>query len=146
MSKLHLRYLIMAVIVTTVTAIAFQQFIGTILIPEKQAGLTGAAFIAGWWGNLAAAFVIAIMAGRKAAQDFIDPRLGKVAGTGVGLWVGLGAIAGNVLAAVIFASNSNAALRPGLVLVFSLISLGIALITATISGRETAQPPQEDEA
>lgn len=86
------------------------------------------------------------MAGRKAAKEFIDPRLGKIAGTGIGLWVGVGAIAGNVLAAVIFASSSKAALRPGLVLVFSLISLGIALVTATITGRETAQPPQEEEA
>lgn len=146
MSKLHLRYLIIAVIVTAVTAIAFQQFIGTLLIPEKQDGLTGAAFIAGWWGNLIAAFIIAIMAGRKAAREFIDPRLGKVAGTGIGLWVGVGAIVGNVLAAIIFATSSNAALRPGLVVVFSLISLGIALVTATITGRETAQPPQEEEA
>lgn len=36
MSKLHLRYLIIAAIVTAITAIAFQQFIGTLLIPENR--------------------------------------------------------------------------------------------------------------
>ena len=78
MSKLHLRYLIIALIGGAVTAIIFQLIIGTILVPEKQSGLAGAAFIAGWWGNVLAAFVIAILAARKATKELFDPRMGKI--------------------------------------------------------------------
>ncbi|GIV85289.1 MAG: hypothetical protein KatS3mg052_2296 [Candidatus Roseilinea sp.] len=35
--------------------------------------------------------------------------------------------------------------RPGLILIFGLISLGISLIAATIAGRETAHPPEAEE-
>jgi len=53
-----------------------------------------AAFVAGWWTNLAVAGVVGIMGGRRVARNYEDPRLGKIAGTAVGLWVGLGAALG----------------------------------------------------
>ncbi len=71
------------------------------MIPEKQGSMTGAAFIAGWWGNLVTAFAVAISGARKATQELIDPRLGRVAGIGMGFWVGVGAFAGNAIAALI---------------------------------------------
>jgi len=145
MSRLHLRYFLTSLIVGAGVALGFQSFVGTILVPDKQAGLVGASFIAGWWGNLIAAFIVALMAARKAAQPFIDPRLGRVAGTLMGVWVGLGAAVGNILAAVALSTSQQAELRPGLVLVFSLISLIAAVVTAGITGRETAQPPAEEE-
>jgi hypothetical protein len=146
MSKLHFRYLLTSALVTGIAAVACQIFISTLLIPEKQEGLTGAAFIAGWWGNLAAAFAMAISAARKATKDLIDPRLGRIAGIGMGVWVGAGAFAGNTAAAMLLASRDSAAVRPGLVILFGLISFGVALITSMIAGRESAQPPEEEEA
>ncbi|MCX6017921.1 MAG: hypothetical protein NTZ50_05345 [Chloroflexi bacterium] len=145
MSKLNLRYLLTALVASLLVALGFQRFVSSILIPEMQAGLVGAAFIAGWWGNLITTFVVAIMGARKAARELIDPRLGRIVGTAMGVWVGVGAAAGNVIAALILAGGRQAALKTGLVAVFSLISLIVALVSANIAGRETAQPPEEEE-
>jgi hypothetical protein len=146
MNNLHTRYLIIALLVSALVAFLFQIVISSILIPTLQDGLAGAAFVAGWWGNLVAAFIIAIMAGRKAATPFIDPRMGRVAGSAIGAWVGAGAFLGNAAIALIFALINSAAVRPGLVVVFGLVSFFVAVVTATIAGRETAQPPPEEEA
>jgi sorbitol-specific phosphotransferase system component IIBC len=145
MTRLHLRYFLTSLLVCAATALGFQSFVGTILVPEKQAGLVGAAFIAGWWGNLIAVFIVALMAARKAAQPFIDPRLGRVAGSWMGVWVGLGAAAGNVAAAAALSASQQVELRLGLVVVFSLISLIAAVVTSGIAGRETAHPPESEE-
>jgi hypothetical protein len=144
-SKLHLRYLLIALVTCAVVALGFQSFVGTILIPEKQAGLVGAAFLAGWWGNLIAAFVVALMGARKATRELTDPRLGRIVGTVMGVWIGLGAAGGNVVAAVMLSSSEQANLRPGLVATLSMITLIAAVVTANITGRETAQPPEEEE-
>jgi hypothetical protein len=63
----------------------------------------------------------------------------------MGLWIGVGAGAGNFVAALILSSGQQADLRTGLVLVLSLVSLIAALVTGSITGRETAQPPAEEE-
>jgi hypothetical protein len=144
-SKLHLRYLLIAMVAGAAVALGFQSFVGTILIPELQAGLVGAAFFAGWWGNLIAAFVVALMGARKATRELTDPRLGRIVGTVMGIWIGLGAAGGNVIAAVLLSSSQQAELRTGLVATLSGITLLAAVVTANITGRETAQPPEEEE-
>jgi hypothetical protein len=146
MNKLHLRYFLTALLGGLATAWAFQTFIGTILVPEIQAGMTGAAFLAGLWGNIIAAFVIAMMSARKATRELESPMLGRIAGLAMGLWVGAGALVGSIAFGALFASVKGALVRPGLVLVFGLIGLGVAIVTASITGRETAQPPEQEEA
>lgn len=146
MNKLHTRYLIIALLVSALVAFLFQIVIRSILIPSLQDGLAGAAFVAGWWGNLVAAFILAIMAGRKAAEPFIDPRMGRVAGSAIGIWVGAGAFLGNAAISFLFATINSVAVRPGLVVVFGLVSFFVSVVTAAITGRETAQPPPEEEA
>jgi hypothetical protein len=146
MNKLHLRYFLIALLGCVATAWIFQSFIGTILIPEKQAGMTGAAFIAGLWGGLIAAFVVALMAARKAARELDNPVLGRIAGLAIGLWVGAGALIGTVVFGTLFASVMGASVRPGMLVFFGLLGLGIALLTGSITGRETAQPPEQEEA
>jgi hypothetical protein len=145
MNRLHLRYLIISFVATAIVAIAVQLFIMT-LLANNNAALAGAALSAGWWANLATAATIAIMAGRKAAASFIDPRVGKVVGTAIGLWVGVGALIGEVAAALALnAQVTGSGIRPGLILVFGLISLGVSIVAATIAGRETAHPPEAEE-
>lgn len=146
MNKLHLRYFLTALLGGLATAWAFQTFIGTILIPEKQAGMTGAAFLTGLWGSVIAAFVIAMSAARKATRELDNPALGRIAGLAMGLWVGAGALIGTIAFGALFAAVMGAYVRPGLVLVFGLIGLGVAIVTASITGRESAQPPEQEEA
>lgn len=146
MSRLHLRYLIVSVIVTALTAIAVELFILTLAAPGSRALLAGAAFFGGWWANLAAGGLIGILAGRKAASSYTEPRIGRLAGAGVGVWVGVGAIVGQVVAALVLLSFVNVELRPGLVISLGLVSFVVSLIAAMIAGRETAHPPEEEEA
>lgn len=147
MNQLHLRYLIICAAATAVISIAIELFVLT-LFDDNRSVLAGAALVAGWWTNLIVAGTIAILAGRKAATGFIDPRMGKVLGTAMGLWVGIGALIGVVIASLfILTQVPNADLRPGLILVFGVISLGVCVVASTIAGRETAHPPEvEDEA
>ena len=145
MNRLHLRYLLISFVATAVLAIGVQLFIMS-LLANNNAALAGAALSAGWWTNLATAGIVAIMAGRKVAANFIDPRMGKIAGTGVGVWVGVGAIFGEVVAALVLIGQvPNSDVKPGLILVFGLVSLVISIIAATIAGRETAHPPEVEE-
>ncbi|BCX02134.1 MAG: hypothetical protein KatS3mg053_0072 [Candidatus Roseilinea sp.] len=145
MNRLHLRYLIISFVATASVAILIQLFLLS-LLERNNALMAGAALSAGWWGNLATAATIAIMAGRKAATGFTDPRVGKVLGTAVGLWVGVGAIMGLVASTLVLGGQvPGAEVRPGLILIFGLVSLGISLVAATIAGRETAHPPEAEE-
>lgn len=145
MNRLHLRYLIISFIATATVAILVQLFILS-LLERNNAVLAGAALSAGWWGNLATAAAVAIMAGRKAATGFTDPRLGRILGTAVGLWVGVGAIMGLVASTLVLGGQvPGIDVRPGLILTFGLVSLGISLVAATIAGRETAHPPEAEE-
>jgi len=145
MNRLHLQYLLVSFCATALLAIGVQIFILNLLTKNNEA-LAGAALSAGWWMNLATAGVVAILAGRKAAANFIDPRIGKVAGTAVGVWVGVGAVFGEVAAALALrAAVPRGDTRPGLILVFGLISLIVSIIAASIAGRETAHPPEAEE-
>lgn len=145
MNRLHLRYLIVSFIATAAVAILVQLFLLS-LLERNSALMAGAALSVGWWGNLATAAVVAIMAGRKAATGFTDPRIGKVLGTAVGLWVGVGAIMGLVASTLVLGNQvPGADIRPGLILIFGLVSLGISMVAATIAGRETAHPPEAEE-
>jgi hypothetical protein len=141
MNRLHLRYFIIAAVATVVAAVTVSG-----LVISLSAAATGAAFIGGWWANLATAGIVAIMAGRNVARIYTDPRQGKVAGTAVGLWVGFGAILGEVAHALLVTTWYRADVRVGLVIVFSVISFIVSVIAAAISGREMARPPEEEEA
>jgi hypothetical protein len=145
MNRLHLRYLAVSFIATAAVAILIQLFLLT-LLENNRTLLAGAALAAGWWGNLSTAAVVAIMAGRKAATGFTDPRVGRLLGTAVGLWVGVGAIIGLVVSTLMLGSQvPGSDIRPGLILIFGLVSLGVSLVAATIAGRETAHPPEAEE-
>ena len=121
MSGLHFRYFIISVIATAI----------------------GASLIAGW-GNAVAAGGVGILGGRAAAKPQTDPRLGKVAGLGIGMWIGFGAIGGQIIASIIARATTNAVVTAGLVIVLSLLGFGIAVMAATIAGRESAQSPEEE--
>lgn len=145
MNRLNLRYFIISFVATAIVGIAVELFILTLLDDSRQL-LAGAALSGGWWANLATAAVVAIMAGRKAAATLIDPRLGKVVGTAMGAWVGAGAIAGMVVAALVLLGQvPNSDIRPGLILVFGLVSFGVCVVAGAIAGRETAHPPEPEE-
>lgn len=145
MNRLHLRYFVITLVATAVLSIAVQLFIMTLLAGNNLA-LAGAALIAGWWMNVITAGALAIMAGRKSAADFIDPRIGRVAGAAVGLWVGIGAVAGLVIfTLVLMAQVPNSGIRAGLIVVFGLISLIVSIVAGSIAGRETAHPPEVEE-
>lgn len=145
MNRLHLRYLIISFVTTAVVAILVQLFLLS-LLERNNTLMAGAALSAGWWGNLATAATVAILAGREAATGFTDPRIGKVLGTAVGLWVGVGAIMGLVASTLVLSGQvPGADVRPGLILVFGFVSLGVSMIAATIAGRETAHPPEAEE-
>jgi len=145
MSRLSIRYLIISFIATAVVAVLIQLFLLT-LLEQNQGLLAGAALVGGWWGNLATAGTVAIFAARRAAAGFTDPRLGRLLGLSIGMWVGVGAIAGLVASALILGSQvPNASIRPGLIVVFGLVSMLVCLIAGTIAGREAAQPPETEE-
>jgi hypothetical protein len=144
-NRLHLRYLIISIVATAIVTIIVQFAILT-LVDENRAFLAGAALVGGWWANLATAATVAILAGRRSASGFTDPRMGKVLGTAVGVWVGIGALIGEVIAAlVLLAQTPNADVRPGLVVVFGVISLVTSIVAAAIAGREAAHPPEAEE-
>ncbi len=145
MNRLHLRYFIITLLATAVLSIGVQMFIMTLLAGNNVA-LAGAALVAGWWTNVVVAGTLAIMAGRKSASRFTDPRLGRVAGAAIGAWVGLGAAAGMVsFTLVLMAQVPNSGIRAGLIIVFGAISLLISVIAGSIAGREAAHPPESEE-
>jgi len=145
MNRLHLRYFLITLIATALFSVIVQVFIMTLLAGNNTA-MAGAGLVAGWWMNVIVAGTIGIMAGRKSAAKFIDPRLGRVAGAGVGLWVGVGAIAGLVIfALILMAQVPESGIRAGLIVVFGLISMIVSIIAGSIAGRETAHPPEAEE-
>jgi hypothetical protein len=145
MNQLHLRYLVITLVATALLSIGVQVFIMTLLSGNNVA-LAGAALAAGWWMNVIAAGIVGILAGRKSAARFTDPRLGRVAGAGIGLWVGIGAVIGLIVFVLALAAQvPNSGIRPGLIFIFGLISLAVSVIAASIAGRETAHPPELEE-
>ena len=141
MNRQHLRYFVIAVAATFITAV----IVGGLIVSLMTIA-NGAAYIAGWWANLATAGTVAILAGRKVASIYEDPRQGRVAGGAVGLWVGIGAAVGQFLFTLFAGNVYKAEVKTGLMIVFMLVSFAISLIAATIAGRENAHPPEEEEA
>lgn len=141
MNRLHVRYFLFALVGTFVCSVV----VGGLLI-SLLASLVGAAYIGGWWANLAAAGTVAIMAGRKVASIYEDPRLGRIAGAAAGIWVGLGAALGQFFFGLFVTNVYQGEVRVGLNIVFMAVSFIISLVAATIAGRESAHPPEEEEA
>ena len=114
---------------------------------------TGLALVAGYVSNLTVAAAVAIMAGRRtsAAYKLEDARLGSVAGLWMGVWVGLGALLGMALLAIVLGWLFNAIgvqteIRAGLVGTFGIVSAMVCMFACRIAGREAAHPPEEEEA
>lgn len=141
MNRLHPRYFVMALLATAVCAIGVGGLIVSLL-----PGLAGASYIAGWWTNLAVTGVVAILAGRKAASVYDEPRQGRIAGGAIGVWAGLGAALGQLAYHAFVVAAYKADVRIGLTLVFMLVSFIVSVISATIAGRESAHPQEEEEA
>ena len=140
MNPQHLRYFATALVASFVAAVA----VGGLIISLSSAA-AGAALIAGWWTNLAAAGTVAIMGARKVAREYTDPRLGKVAGTAMGIWAGIGAALGMLGYAYFVVNVYKGDVKIGLVIIFMVVSLIVSVIAGAIAGRETAQPPEEEE-
>jgi hypothetical protein len=141
MNRLHLRYFVMSVVLTFIASVV----VGGLIISLMSIA-TGAAYIAGWWTNLAMSGAVAILAGRKVASIYEEPRQGRVAGGAVGLWVGAGAALGQLVFTLFVDSVYKADVKTGLMIVFMLVSFAISVIASTIAGREAAHPPEEEEA
>ncbi len=145
MNRLYLRYFVVAAVAVAISAVIVQSVMFSLLTRNPES-IAGAAFILGYLTALTAAGTVAILAARRAASGFIDPRIGRLVGTVSGVWVGVGAVVGQVIAAVLLGVQApGASVRPGLVLVFGLVLLLVSVVAGALTGRETAQPPEAEE-
>jgi hypothetical protein len=145
-NKLNIRFLVIAIVVVAVVGIGTQAAIITTLAGEQQSGLISTGWVGSFWVNLIAASSVAIIAARRAAKPYTDPRIGRVVGAAMGLWVGLGSLIGQVLCALFLRAAYGANRIPaGQVVVFGLILLAVSVVSAAITGRETAHPPEDEE-
>jgi len=140
--NLRLRYLVLTAAVGLLAAVMVGGSLVS-LIPNVL--LAGAAFSAGYVALLTVTVVMAIQAGRKAAALYEDPRYGALAGMSIGPWVGAGAVLAQVIFAIFARSAWQAEIRAGLVVVFCLVYVAVAVIAARISGRQAALPPDVEE-
>ncbi len=115
----------------------------------------GLSLVTGLLAALAAVCINALSAGRKSATAYKmeDPRLGAVAGTWMGVWVGLGGAIGLWLFSQFMVWFFGVVGLPavtannGLVFALALIGFVFSVLGARIAGREAAHPPEpEDEA
>jgi uncharacterized membrane protein YedE/YeeE len=63
----------------------------------------------------------------------------------IGPWVGAGAVLAQIIFALFARSSWQADIRAGLVAVFCVIYVVVAVIAARISGRQAALPPDVEE-
>lgn len=140
--NLRLRYFTLTASLSLVVAMLIGGSLVS-LVPDVL--LAGPAISAGYIAILGVTLVMAIQAGRKAAAVYTDPRYGALAGLAVGPWVGAGAAAGQILFALVARGLWKADVRAGLVVVFCAIYVAVAIITARISGRQAARPPEPEE-
>jgi hypothetical protein len=140
--NLRLRYLIFTAAIGLLSAIIVGGSLVS-LIPNVL--LAGAAFSAGYVALLTVTLVMAIQAGRKAAALYEDPRYGALAGMSIGPWVGAGAVLAQIIFAIFSRSAWQADIRAGLVAVFCVIYVAVAVIAARIAGRQAALPPDVEE-
>ena len=147
MSKLNLRYLLIAIVATLFVGILTQVVIISTLSSAQQTTMLSAGWVGSFWINLLVGGTVALMGARKAASDYTDPRLGRVVGTAMGLWTGLGAMIGLILSALFLRLAYKADQIPtGQIVFFGLVLVIVCILAATIAGRETAHPPEEEEA
>jgi hypothetical protein len=139
MSRLHLQYFLIALVVTC----AMSLIVGGFLLSLVRE-ITGAAFVAALWTAMAAAGGVAIMAGRRAAKPYIEPRYGQLAGTVMGVWSGAGSMLGIIMTGVLFRAWFTADVRVGLTVIVGFICLLIGVMSARIAGRQAAHPPEEE--
>jgi hypothetical protein len=140
MNRQHVRYFVTALVATFVAAIA----VGGLVVSLSPAA-AGAAFIAGWWANLATAGTVAMLGARRVARVYTDPRLGRVAGTAMGVWTGFGSALGLLAYAYFVTRVYQADTKMGLAVAFMIVTFVISIIAGSITGRETAHPPEEEE-
>ncbi len=143
---MNLRYFVIAIIAVLIVGITIQVIIITTLGPTQQAAMWAAGWIGSFWANVITAGVVAILGGRKAAAIYTDPRYGRVVGTVTGVWVGAGALIGMTLCAAFINLVFQGQVVAGQAVVFGLVLLVVCVIAGSITGRETAHPPEEEEA
>ena len=143
---MNLRYFIIAIVAVLLVGITIQVVVITMLGPDKQSAMSSAGWIGSFWANVITAGVVAILGARKAAAEFTDPRYGRLVGTINGAWVGAGALVGTALCALFVNTVYQGQVVAGQVFVFGLILLIICVVAGSITGRETAHPPEEEEA
>ena len=144
MSKTQIRAVIVGALTTLSVGILTVIIVSTTLRDPQQ--LAAAGWVGSFWMNLLAGAMAAVTSARRAAQPYEDPRLGRVIGTALGLWSGLGAMIGQVATALFTRAAYGAQIPAGQVAVFSLLLLVVCVIASSIAGREAAQPKEEEEA
>src|SRR5205085_6813400 len=112
----------------------------------QQPAIVTVGWIGSFWANVITAGVVAILGARKAAAEFTDSRYGRVVGTVLGVWVGAGALIGMALSGMFANLVFQGQVVAGQAIVFGLILLVVSIIAGSITGRETAHPPEEEEA
>lgn len=143
---MNFRYFVIAIVAVLVIGIIIQVIVITTLGPAQQAAMVTAGWIGSFWANVVTTGVVSILGARKAAATFTDPRYGRVVGTVSGAWVGAGALIGMALCGLFLNTVYNAQVLVGQVIVFGLILLFVGIVAGAITGRETAHPPEEEEA
>lgn len=144
MSKTQTRALIMGAVSTLLVGILTVVVVATTL--NNSQTLAAAGWVGSLWTNMMAGATAAIMSARRATQVYEDPRLGRVIGTALGLWSGLGAMIGQVCTGLFTQAVYKVQIPAGQIVAFAVILLIVCVIAASIAGREAAQPKEEEEA
>lgn len=144
MSKTHIRALVVGAVTTLIVGIFTVVVVASTLRDAQQLAAVG--WVGSLWTNLLAGAMVAASTARRASQPYEDPRLGRVIGTALGLWSGLGAIIGQVLTGLFTRAIYGAQIPAGQIVLFALLLLFVCVIAASIAGREAAQPKEEEEA
>jgi len=143
MSRTQVRNLLVAAAVTAVVGILTMVVVATTLKDSQT--LASAGWLGSFWVNLLAGPMAAILAARKSAEPFEDPRMGRVIGTAMGLWSGIGAMIGQIVTGLFASLVYKLMIVPGQVIFFAVILLVVCVIAASIAGREAAQPKETEE-
>lgn len=144
MSKTQGQALLVGAVTTLIVGISTVVIVASTLRDAQQ--LAAAGWVGSLWTNMLAGAMAAAIIARRASQPYEDPRLGRVIGTALGLWSGLGAIIGQVLTGLFTRAVYGAQVPVGQIALFALLLLLVCVIASSISGREAAQPKEEEEA
>ena len=144
MSRTQARALITGAVTTVLVGILTVIVVATTMRNAQQ--LAAAGWVSSFWMNMMAGATAAIVNARRATQVYEDPRLGRIIGSALGLWSGLGAIIGQICTALFTRAAYGVQIPAGQIVVFAMVLLIICIIAASIAGREAAQPKEEEEA